>query len=469
MSPAVMLAVLTAVANVLLSLAFSEGCTIAWWVKMLQGGNIRDCHWYWAHGSSAFASATSGRSFNKIALACIATALVVIDGPLLQRASTVVSRVTTKPVTFSAWMSPDPFPRDFSGVYMTRSGNIDMLTPNFAEVVQLFTSRSAIPLNYSGCGATCRGTLVGPGFDISCTSDSVPYQLTARPGHEYWVGYAGFTFNGEMDSGSIGAQTVYKASPGAVGSLTRGNCNLQIATVRYPVEHPPFQTAGLGIWPSSIGGFQLAAQTLYGSNVSLYFDGIYAMEPEGPMAINYLNSSFDDIGTANMTWADPTPDILSGIRELAFRAAISKSNASFSQLVNGTETIVETIYVSHYRWLAPAVAVILFGGCCIITLFHGWWYLGRPVSLSPVEVAKAFGAPLLQGGDGNADVSGILRTFGGRPVRYGEVAVREDQNRSTMCMADPTSETFIDHSGLKLELAEPDRVTWPRRGFVYDG
>lgn len=107
-SPAVMLAVLTAVANVLLSLAFSEGCTIAWWVKMLQGGNIRDCHWYWAYGSSAVAAVMSGRSFNKIALACMATALVVIDGPLLQRASTVVSRVTTKPVILSASMSPDP-------------------------------------------------------------------------------------------------------------------------------------------------------------------------------------------------------------------------------------------------------------------------------------------------------------------------------------------------------------------------
>ena len=51
-SPAVMLAVLTAAANAMLVIAFRDGCRIAWWLKMLKGSNINDCHGYWAYSSS---------------------------------------------------------------------------------------------------------------------------------------------------------------------------------------------------------------------------------------------------------------------------------------------------------------------------------------------------------------------------------------------------------------------------------
>lgn len=126
------------------------------------------------------------------------------------------------------------------------------------------------------------------------------------------------------------------------------------------------------------------------------------------MSSIYLNSSADDVGTVNMTWTDSTPDLLSGIRELTFRAAVFKSNASYHQTVNETETTVETVYIAHYKFLYAALAFVIFGVVGIVPFFMGWWYLGRPVSLSPVEIAKAFAAPLLQGGDTNADVDALL-------------------------------------------------------------
>jgi hypothetical protein len=45
--------------------------------------------------------------------------------------------------------------------------------------------------------------------------------------------------------------------------------------------------------------------------------------------------------------------------------------------------------------------------------------LGREVSLSPVEVAKAFAAPALQEASSNAEVEQLVKEIRGQRVRYG--------------------------------------------------
>src|SRR2546429_494868 len=49
--PTVLLALLTAAANALLQYAFHEGCTVAWWLKALEGGDVNEFHRYWAYGA----------------------------------------------------------------------------------------------------------------------------------------------------------------------------------------------------------------------------------------------------------------------------------------------------------------------------------------------------------------------------------------------------------------------------------
>ena len=49
----------------------------------------------------------------------------------------------------------------------------------------------------------------------------------------------------------------------------------------------------------------------------------------------------------------------------------------------------------------------------------GFWELGRPVSLNPLEIARAFGAPLMEGMDGNATPDMVTIERGGMSVRYG--------------------------------------------------
>ena len=55
-----------------------------------------------------------------------------------------------------------------------------------------------------------------------------------------------------------------------------------------------------------------------------------------------------------------------------------------------------------------------------IALFYGWWELGRAVSLSPIEIAKVFDAPLLNGKGTSAEIGELLNEIGPVRVRYGE-------------------------------------------------
>lgn len=44
--------------------------------------------------------------------------------------------------------------------------------------------------------------------------------------------------------------------------------------------------------------------------------------------------------------------------------------------------------------------------------------------MSPLETAKAFGAPRLDGANSNAEVQSLLRAIGPMPVQYGAIGSR---------------------------------------------
>jgi hypothetical protein len=58
-------------------------------------------------------------------------------------------------------------------------------------------------------------------------------------------------------------------------------------------------------------------------------------------------------------------------------------------------------------------------------LYWGWWQLGRHVSFSPIEIAKAFDAPLLQDVNTNSRAKDLLRDVGNLRIRYGAVSQRQ--------------------------------------------
>jgi hypothetical protein len=184
------------------------------------------------------------------------------------------------------------------------------------------------------------------------------------------------------------------------------------------------------------------------------------------------------------TWSDPTDDMISMAHELTLRAAIATTDTlvitlrdddeiettpnSLTQfqpeigspnltLVNRTTSQAVKVmiaseggmYETQPEWLAGAFAVIVMTCLSIIPTYWGWWRLGRPVSMSPLEIAKAFDAPLMQQTDPNGSAADHLRTLGDMRVRYGHHATVAEQRESDMI------ERLSYHPGIDSTLATP--------------
>ncbi len=127
--------------------------------------------------------------------------------------------------------------------------------------------------------------------------------------------------------------------------------------------------------------------------------------------------------------------------------------ANWTQHVNFTGTQQHTIYRVDWPWLASGIVVSLLGIVALIPLYIGWWELGRPVSLNPLEVANAFGAPLLDTVNSNADRSHIARDVGYKQVRYGSVEEGTE------------GESLLR---LRVEENQDERVGAPKPGGLYE-
>ena len=131
-----------------------------------------------------------------------------------------------------------------------------------------------------------------------------------------------------------------------------------------------------------------------------------------------MNSSDAEMGTTNMTWSDPTPPILETFRELAFRTAIAFSNSTFKQAVQGSQMRTTTKYTINKEYLAASLATTFAGAVAVMFLYHGFWHLGRPVTMSPLETANTFHAPATHSVDGLKTADDLARHFKNTVVKY---------------------------------------------------
>ena len=119
--------------------------------------------------------------------------------------------------------------------------------------------------------------------------------------------------------------------------------------------------------------------------------------------------------------------------------------------------IVDTpVYEASYRFLALAVLFSLLGWLATIPVFLGWWHLGRKVSMSPIEIAKAFAAPGLKECNSNADAEGMLKEIGKQEVRYGALTTATARDSSDRVNERP-----------RLLIAEPGQVRIPKTGEIF--
>lgn len=93
-------------------------------------------------------------------------------------------------------------------------------------------------------------------------------------------------------------------------------------------------------------------------------------------------------------------------------------NRTLSQHAVLSMTTPQTVYATHRGWLAGGFVVICLACLAITPTYWGWWRLGRPVSMSPLEIARAFDAPILRQVHPNATGDDLKKALGRERVRF---------------------------------------------------
>ena len=456
---------------------------------MKENTKIADLHRHWSFGHSFWAALTAGKQFNLVALASILVAVAPLNGPFLQQVSYVrdgdVLQLSNVGIAIARSL-----PDGYTG-YLNVQERPATLTAAFTQTVQAFDNQSAINVNSTGCKGECAATVRAAGFTVNCSTYTSSFDLTrtdSRIGRflntsqeamiNATIAFGSYLFWEASEPGTMQLGVQFKDQQTCNGKLQVRNCTLQAAVVEYPVvvsgnkgtiELAPGSSifddvtqnitqvaSTTALAPTTLGGLYKALSDTYDSEAklkSLGTDG-YELLTTGATSNRYavLNAS-SNLPYTNCTVAfrDPSADILAAVRDLTFRTAVAAAaDNTDTQYVTAQETKALPIYKTQYFWLLPAcffptlawlaVAPLLLSDCGSV---------GRNVSLSPVETAKAFGASQLRNSDSNADVGKLVQEVGDRAVQYGATTVSGVEYR--------------------LELNEPKYMRVPRAGERFAG
>ncbi|KAF2710105.1 hypothetical protein K504DRAFT_404968 [Pleomassaria siparia CBS 279.74] len=174
------------------------------------------------------------------------------------------------------------------------------------------------------------------------------------------------------------------------------------------------------------------------SNGTILSANVLANDPSVLYATpsNVLSTTDDSL--CSLTWRDPMPDILTKMQSLLFRitvdmaasdgsvftptytdASLASLRKAWNQTIPITSTRTANVYRTNKIFVILGILFSMAGVAAILPLYTGFWELGRKVSLNPLEIARAFGAPLVEGLDGNITAEVVCIERGGMAVRYG--------------------------------------------------
>ncbi|KIX07977.1 uncharacterized protein Z518_02631 [Rhinocladiella mackenziei CBS 650.93] len=451
--PTVYLAIASTLTNVTLAYSLLAGVNISWWHKALKDGTkVGDLHRVWAFGNSFLAAITSGRHVNLVAIASILVAISPVNGPLLQRASTIGNATVTDLQQLDLRLS-QLIPKGYTGIVSNRGDEVNMLTSNFTTIAKDYYNRSPVAAE-SSCTGSCRTTVSAAGFYVNCSTYRVPFNISEANAIE-----------GNFPSPTVfGAEVLYdayspttanlnmqiKADPGCAGDLSVTNCTLRAGTVLYPIVIDGVAStvaldSGTTIWDdvlvgnldhldaethltgrTTYGGIFLALANQYNTDLQLSFGGAVGYQLSGSQSmasVSYAHG-INEVGVTceDIYFTDPMHDFLQGFRELIFRTSVATANSSTAvQHVEAQASGNHTVYHTDYLFLGLATLASVAAIVVVLFTFHGFWRLGRSVSMSPIETAKAFDAPLLRSADSTSAVPDLLKQVGKIPVKYGLV------------------------------------------------
>ena len=487
--PAVWLAAISSVANFCLAAAFTQVASIAWWRGALHGTTLKSLHLIWTFGKGDFRSTTSlARDTFKIAMvASIVTAAIIVNNPLLQRVTHVRDGFEATNVNMRLDMLAAPFEVPFGLIDQGAPAKI-LLYTNFIAAVQRWYGNMPIatprePSYY--CNGTCSGVISSPGIDVSCTSTSKQLDLISIENDGALLFSINFTqLQTAIDTPLLGMTVLYSSEVNdlCVATIVTQQCNISTAMVERPIRienqtlsfNRDQSTKLVTPFPSLYDGSNQEQGEATGPLSMLhwlgqyYFLSSYTLDQKlgrnRPASVAHGTvGAGEQYLVTNMTtacsyiWRRPTTDILLAMDEVLFRMAHNPGISSdvwpmATQTFSAHQLTPTLVFRSDYRYLWAAVALMAAALSALCLGLWGWWELGRSVSLSPIETAKAFGAPLLRDATNGVHVTQLVDELGHVRVQYAGVAGGE--------YIDPVRES------LTREITHEDTVRKPSKDGV---
>ncbi|KAK8102534.1 hypothetical protein PG984_015680 [Apiospora sp. TS-2023a] len=446
-SPTVILAILGPLGSMMLQYSLSCGMAITWWSSALGGTTLGTLHNQWEHGTSVWASATSGRDFDRISLAKLMVLSVFAVNPLLQRAltsqvSTVedIARVSTAIATDTQSM----LDMNFTDT-LTTAGKA--VSEEMNQVIRQFAERVPITGAISGCNGNCSGTLKAAGFDARCTrslnsSFIVPWNDNSTGGLPVEVFRI---LPSQVAREAVHLNIFYSdvTTDGSTGDCrgvaTEVECSIDHAVVEYPFSQKDGATvpetrrdrvrilANEAMVKPNVtmpfyNSLSIAAEQLF--LTSAYFEqagfGWY-YNTEGQLASTYT-THYNTTADCSVGYRDPTEDILGKLNEFMFRLAVAMPNASSPRTeFDVRQEALAIVYESRLAYMWAALGITVLAVAAVARTASGFQDLGRRVTLSPLEIANAFGSQLMREklpGTSNMTVAELMKVYRDTQIQY---------------------------------------------------
>ncbi|KAK8024374.1 hypothetical protein PG993_012440 [Apiospora rasikravindrae] len=508
-SPTVLLAILGPLGSMFLQYALSCGTAITWWKSALDGTTLGTLHRQWDHGTGVWAAITSGRHADCIALAKVMTLFVFVVNPLLQRALTTKLATVHEDVKLSTTAATDVdslSKMNFTDVYMGFWRDPVELSPKMSRIMEQFTDRQPITGAISGCTGNCSGTLIAAGVDPRCRRvRNTNYTADYLSGHvptlvfnvsttvlstDWENNFSLIVFYAETKvidpgDGSLDGEDHMKSCSGV---STTVHCVPQHAIVAYPFTQKdgtispdthPARTHVISTEPAYkpgaepvFGGLSLAADSIFTSTAKLVPDGGaygWDLQTTGPLTAANLKPG-GDRWTCALEFEDPTEDIISKLNEIVLRIALAFPDASGPRTeLDAQQETLTIMYESRYGYLWVALAITVLAAAAVARTAAGFRSLGRPVSLSPLEIVNAFGPPLLreiQQGTSNMTIDELMGVYRDTGVQY---MTTEDDHVGGRRSGAEDMDTDASASGKRLQMCSPGHGTRPQPQDSFTG
>jgi len=462
--PSVLLAIFSAVSNLAFNSALAAGVAISFWLCADRGTTLSQLHYIWSRGKGfdLFPSIRVGSSARRVAI--IATLTYVVQfasGPLLQQSTQLVSmeRVSDELLHLDlAQKIPDGWMGD------RQNGRVVGFRSAFPAVQRWWKNETIITLNKEGylCDGTCEGSVAGAGFTSRCSSSTHSLDMMDKKtdGSPVFAIQSSLQNNASSHFLRLTVEYVTEVNSECIATVTVDTCDLDAAVVSYPIR---MQNSTVALRSDLLTSMKPVSMYVSPGDARDTPDG----EGAGPLAglHNFVGIYFNDNSTKKINnrtnrplyngpgfladmlfqWDkeknDPTAferhcalqwnphstqRVLQALHDFMFRSALIVGNGTETQRFEARRVTPTLVYRSDMRYLAAALCALMTGIGLVGSLMWGWWHLRYPVSLSPLETARAFGAPALRGIRADAAVDQILAEVKDVPFKTHADAVGPD-------------------------------------------